>query len=56
MLTQTAASEEALEAPLVNHVTSLVGKLWDRRLSLEEMRKFMRQGDITDYVALAYLI
>lgn len=41
MLPHTAASEEDLEAPTVNHVTSLVGKLCHMRLSLAEMRKLI---------------
>lgn len=55
MLPPTAASKKDLEAPLVNHVTSLVGKLCHMRLSLE-MRKLMHHRTITDNVALVYLI
>lgn len=56
MLPHTAASEEDLEAPTVNHVTSLVGKLCHMRLSLAEMRKLIHHRAITGYVVLVYLI
>lgn len=52
----TAPSNGGLEVPLVNHVISLVGKLCYMRLSLVEMRKLIRHGAVTDYVALVYLI
>lgn len=44
MLSHIAVSKEGVEAPLVYHVTFLVGKLRHMRLGLAEMRKLMHTG------------